>query len=95
MPHLRRRRFLLEKEMCESCSGTVCYEGCPFYEKETASTVCECCDEVIAPGDGRYVRGERSLCEDCAEHLSADDLLDLGGLRGIGELLTLLGYRRS
>ena len=81
--------------MCESCPGTVCYEGCPFYEGETNAVVCACCGEVIARGEERYERGESCLCEACAEHLSVDDLLDLGGLRAIGDLLALFGYYRA
>lgn len=80
--------------MCEACSGAVCYEGCPFYEKETAEAVCDSCGEVIAGGEERYARDAHSLCERCAESLSTDDLLDLGGLREIGDLLGLIGYHR-
>ena len=81
--------------MCRNCMATLCYEGCPFYEASTNGGVCESCGERIDPGAECYVREGQYLCESCVEQLTLNDLLELGELRGIGELLSLLGYRRE
>lgn len=80
--------------MCESCHGTMCYQGCPFYEETAIPTRCSCCREAIPAGDIRYEREGEALCERCAESLTVDDLIDLCDLREIGDLLGRFGYRR-
>jgi hypothetical protein len=57
--------------------------------------VCECCGERIGCGEDHYARGAACLCARCAEQLSTGDLLDLGSLREIGDLLALIGYERA
>ena len=81
--------------MCESCMATLCYEGCPFYEENASGAVCEACGERLSPGAVYYTRETLCLCETCVEQLTLNDLLDLGDLRGIGDLLSLLGYQRA
>lgn len=81
--------------MCESCVGTVCDQGCPFYEEKRAATVCSCCGEPIPAGEGWYAGPDGALCERCVSFLSVDDLIDLGGLGSRRELLALLGYGRQ
>jgi RecJ-like exonuclease len=86
--------FFEENNMCETCTTTPCYEGCPFYEGNAKGDVCECCGARIGHGEDHYVRGGNCLCTRCAEQLSTGDLLDLGSLREIGDLLALIGYER-
>ena len=81
--------------MCESCVAPVCYGGCPFYEKQSRAAVCVGCGEPIATGETVYVGGGGKLCSRCAGGLSALDLVDLGGLYSLGDLLALLGYRQE
>ena len=81
--------------MCEGCHTAICYEGCPFYEPDDATLLCEVCGGPIEEDGAYYQNGERVLCEGCAEGLSLDDALDLFGLCGIGDLLAHFGYRRA
>jgi hypothetical protein len=82
-------------EMCRDCHTVYCYNGCPFYEEETEIRSCDICGEAVDEEDVYYAAGEHCVCEKCAEGLSVDDLLELGGLCGIGDLLALFGYRRA
>ena len=81
--------------MCEGCHTAICYDGCPFYEADADVSICEVCGEPLDEDGIFYVKGDSRLCDGCAAQLSVDDLLDLGGLCGVGELLALLGYRRA
>lgn len=67
---------------------------CPFRAEEEVRPSCEICGEPLFEGSDGYSEGERFVCADCVDMLTADELLSLAKLRDMGELLALLGYRR-
>lgn len=79
--------------MCEECYSAVCFEGCPFLRDKLARAACELCSEPICQGDRYYQRGAHHVCAACAERLSIEELLALGDLQEVGDLLDLLGFQ--
>ncbi len=76
--------------MCESCYRAVCTPRCPYHE-DTARRVCEKCGEPIFADSSFYRLGGRYLCEDCADELTVDELLELGNYATLGDLFSALG----
>ena len=81
--------------MCEDCCHAFCPPDCPYHVggKEEPSC-CEICGEVLFPDSDCYASGGRYVCGACAESLTVEEAILLGGLRDAGDLLALLGYRR-
>ena len=85
--------FLRErKRMCYDCSLSVCPPTCPNGSGR-GTPLCALCDAPILADDGHYACADTHICETCADGLTLDDLIALGNLTDIGELLSLLGYR--
>ena len=79
--------------MCEECTRISC-SGCPFSaDGAEECDVCELCGEPILDGDA-FASDEDCICTSCADSLTVDELLVLGGLRDTSDLLELLGFRR-
>lgn len=79
--------------MCEECTR-VCCDGCPFGVSGTECAVCDVCREPIFADDEAFSSGERCICSDCVENLTVDEIISVGGLRDMSDLLALLGFRR-
>lgn len=78
--------------MCENCYRAVCSPACPLRLDGYGRASCELCGEMLTE-DGGYRGEDGALCAACADTLTVDDLLCLMRLSGVGELLSLLGYR--
>ena len=55
---------------------------------------CTLCRAPFAEGDVVHAAKHAVLCEDCAAHLTAEELLYLAGAETPRELLPLLGFSR-
>ena len=55
---------------------------------------CTLCRTPFAEGDVMHAAKDAALCEDCAAHLTAEELLYLAGAESPRELLPLLGFSR-
>lgn len=81
--------------MCSECYRAVCVTGCPYRSDDRARrAVCACCGEpIFEDGEGYYLLEGRALCTDCADEATVEELIELAHLSGMGELLSLLGFR--
>ena len=79
--------------MCEECTRVNC-DSCPFAVGDAECGVCEVCLEPIFADEEVFSSGEKCICSTCTENLTADDLITVGGLRDMSDLLALLGFRR-
>lgn len=81
--------------MCSECYRAVCVTGCPYRRDDRSRrAVCARCGEpIFEDGGGYYLLGECALCADCADTVTVEELIELAHLSGVGELLSLLGFR--
>ena len=79
--------------MCEECTRSYC-DGCPFKTGDTECAVCDVCREPIFDDDEAFSSGERCICSACVEGMTVDELIAVGDLRDMSDLLGILGFQR-
>lgn len=94
MPHLRRRAFFSEEKMCSECSLSVCPAACPYrMGTDGRRATCSRCGEPIFEDDGYYAIDDCRICASCADEITVEELIEGMRLSGVGEFLSLLGFR--
>lgn len=79
--------------MCEECTRVSC-SGCPFsVDGAEECDICELCGEPVFDGDA-FVSDDACVCCACADGLTVDDLLKLGSMQDVVDLLEFFGFSR-
>ena len=79
--------------MCQECYAATCPATCPYHGDSGRRAICSCCGEPIFEDSGHYASGEIRICADCVDEITVEELIELARLAGVGELLSLLGFR--
>ena len=56
---------------------------------------CCLCGGGVAEGEVCFLLGSRALCTDCADGITAEDLMHVTGKRDARAMLTALGFEKS
>lgn len=56
---------------------------------------CYLCGGGLPTGDVCFLLGARTVCSDCADAITAEDLLYVTGTRYTRDMLTVLGFEKS
>lgn len=65
--------------MCRLCMQTPCHPRCPNATEPEPLYRCNVCDEGIYEGDKYFAVGEKEICVECMQFMSAEELLELFG----------------
>ena len=81
--------------ICKICGQYTCPSSCPEFDGYivgigSASGECEICGARIYEGDEYFRKNGKALCEDCAEELISQELLDFLGCADIKDFFDML-----